>query len=353
LIVSALYAQDTIGINSLPKAGFTYIVPNDTTTIYAITSGSQTPQTWDYSMLLEQYSKVPTYDSTSETGYASVFPTSNIFTYGPAALYSGLFGAAPVANQGFTNGYVFWKTDSTGFWIEGFRPDDNGNPYYETHITPHELLIPIPGYITRTDISNTSWTISIDQNASDVDTFYVSHAFKQFEYDAVGTIITPIDTYSNVVRLHDNTIKVDSVIVKMGNTIVYAMEMLRDTSNTYYYLDKNVDYPVLTSYADVNNQVKYTEYYKIKYPYDLGVNDLVSSVDVQVFPNPVTDVLQVVCSENGAALHLFSLTGQELLSQLLVQGENTILTDNLEKGMFFGMVIFEGKVIATQKMIKN
>src|SRR5690606_29971421 len=114
-------AQDTISIQSLPQAGWTYVVSNDSTTHYVIPNASTVAQNWDYSNLQEDYPKVPTYDSTVFTAYAGTFPTSNLYTYGPAALYSGLFGSAPVGSQGFNKGYMFWKADSTGFWTEGFR----------------------------------------------------------------------------------------------------------------------------------------------------------------------------------------------------------------------------------------
>lgn len=109
-------AQAEIDQSSLPQAGWTYIVSNDATTTYNVSGSSLTlPQIWNYSNLNDEYQKVPTYDSTSFTPYASEFPTSIIYTYGPAVLYSGLFGAAPVGQQQFTKGYMFWRNDDTGF----------------------------------------------------------------------------------------------------------------------------------------------------------------------------------------------------------------------------------------------
>lgn len=348
-----LSAQDTIKLHSLPKPGFTYIVPNDTVTTYVIPAGSASAQTWNYSNLIEHYSKVPTYDSTSETAYASAFPTSNIFTYGPAALYSGFFGTAPVANQGFNNGYMFWKADSTGFWVEGFRPDDGGNPHYETHTTPHELLIPLPGYYNFDTTTHSTWTISINQNASNIDTFYVSNAYKGFKYDGFGTLTTPIATYNNVVRLHDYTIKVDSVYSKIGSTVVFSMEIARDSTHTYYYLDKNTDYPVMTTYADVNNNVLYTEYYKVKYPFDynLSVQSL-SNVNIELYPNPVSSELNVLIDEDAVEMSVLTLDGKQVQNFYLINGMNVLNVDIAESGIFLAVFKKDGQIISTKRIVK-
>ena len=139
-----IISQITITGANLPQSGFTYFTSTDTTPAISLGTPSSNSQAWNFSSLLTDYPSVPTYGSTSWTPYAAAFPTSNIYTYGPAALYSSLFGGAPVSSQGMNNGYMFWKSDNTGFWAVGFRADSGTYAGINVNYNPGELLIGVP-----------------------------------------------------------------------------------------------------------------------------------------------------------------------------------------------------------------
>lgn len=200
------FAQEVLDMSILPEAAYTYIVRNDTASTYAITPASTSPQTWDFSSLLNHYEKVPTYDSTSKSPYQAEFPSSNLYTYGPSVLYSGLFGGAPVDGQP-SNGYMFWRNEPTGFWSIGFLSETGTFAGQSIHFDSDELIIPLPGILNSTINNNSRWTIPMDFNPADADTFYVSNTTKTFNFDSYGSIKTPVLDLPEVLRLHENHLK--------------------------------------------------------------------------------------------------------------------------------------------------
>ncbi len=347
------YSQDTINVQSLPQAGFTYVVSNDTVTNYAIPIASTTHQSWDYSNLVENYPKVPTYDSTSKTSYATIFPTSNLYTYGPAILYSGLFGSSPVDSQGSSNGHMFWLADSTGFWVEGFRPDNGISGTYEVHNQPHELLIPLPGIMNEVTHNVSSWQVELNVNPADMDTTYITRVTKRFEYDAFGELKTPYGNYTKVLRLHEFSVKVDSIYAHISG-YSYPMELSRDTTNTYFYLDKDTDYPVMTMYADAHNTIKYTEYFKMKITSTMAVNDLESTLNNKMYPNPFTDELFCETINEGSVLKLMTMDGKLVKEYSMKSGINHIDVSDVETGLYLSILqSLDGKTINYFKIIKR
>lgn len=347
-------SQDTIYVKSLPQAGLTYIVSKDTTTNYNITASSQSAQSWDYSNLIEAYPKVPTYDSTSKTSFASFFPTSNLFTYGPAAMYSGLFGSAPVDVQGSNKGYMFWRADSTGFWSEGFRSDNGIYSNRIVYIQPNELIFPLPGILNDSTENKSSWSLNFNLNSANVDTFYVTKSEKHFKYDAFGELKTPYGNYSKVLRLHEYAIKVDSVYSTLNGNTVYQTVLKRDTTNSYYYFEKDKDYPVLTSYADRNNNLMFTEYYKTTIPSTMQTGIIELSKLFAVYPNPASNILYFKTDLEVFKVEIFSFEGELVKEKILDRSINAISINDLKSGIYFCKIqSFEGMQQSVIKIIKN
>ncbi len=348
--LSTSYGQDTLYSTILPEAQFTYIVHNDQTNQYVITPASSVAQTWDFSFLQNNYEKVPTYDSTVRTPHQSLFPQSNLYTYGPSVLYSGLFGGAPVDAMS-SKGYMFWKGDATGFWIEGFMTEEGNLAYQPIYYEQKELVIPLRGVLDTTFSNYSKYTIPLNFDPSNIDTFYVSTTQKQFKYDAFGAIQTPYYNVPNVLRLHEYTVKVDSVYGKIGNNTVYSMEFKRDTTNTYYYFSKDYSYPILTSYADKNNHIKFTEFFHSKVVNTtMGVNELVSE-KTEVYPNPFSEKVTIHTHHEQVA-HVYSSSGVLVASYILESGINEINLSELNFGIYFLSLQNEGwsEMI---KIIKN
>ncbi|MCO5280232.1 MAG: T9SS type A sorting domain-containing protein [Chitinophagales bacterium] len=354
ILVKFSISQDTIDVKSLPQAGLTYIVSKDTSTQYSISAASQSAQSWDFSNLVEAYPKVPTYDSTSKTSFGSSFPTSNLFTYGPAAMYSGLFGSTPVDVQGTNKGYMFWRADSTGFWSEGFRSDNGVYSNKIVKIQPSELIFPLPGILNDSTSHKSSWMLSFNQNTANVDTFYVTKSEKHFKYDAFGNIKTPYGNFTKVLRLHEYAIKVDSVYSTLNGNTVYTTVLKRDTTNTYYYFGKDTDYPVLTSYADKNNNLMFTEYFKMTVPSTMQTSIFSPVETFSVYPNPTNSVLHLKTELEIFLVEIFSIEGKRVKEEIIDKNRETISIAELKPGIYFCKIqSFDGKKQSTIKVIKN
>lgn len=339
LISSVFISQETIDEASLPQSGYTYRVSRDENTIYTNSAPSQSAQVWDFSSLTETYEKVPSYDSTSETPYAAYFPNSDIYTFGPAIMYSGLFGGAPVGSSGMSEGYMYWRTDATGFWTEGFRAINGAYANQNVFYNPNELIIPLPGVLNNTFNNTSQWSIMMDLNNTNLDTLYVSRSIKDFEYDAWGSLTTPYDSYTKILRLKEHRIDIDSVYAYNNGNLVYSMELSRDTTNTYFYLDKDQDYPVLTTYADVNDQVLFTEYFKQRIPTIMSVSEIELN-RINLYPNP-SDGNVFINSENEVNQVMVLNSQGQLIQTKAIDSQNSFDISDLQQGIYFCQINFK------------
>jgi hypothetical protein len=208
------------------------------------------------------YSKLAVYSPTSPfQAYADTFPGSNLYTWGPAFLFTSFFGGAPVDPTNW--GYMYWKTDVNGFHIVGFRGDCGpGYGYMNVHENPQELLMGTPATYNDAFADSARWMIKFNKNTADVDTVYKSIVNKTLTADAWGTLTTSFGTKS-VLRVHEYFIEVDSIdaeTIVMGNPYTIPVYQLRDTVNNYFFWANDVNYPLAIVHCDKNNNVLNVEY---------------------------------------------------------------------------------------------
>lgn len=331
--------QITITSSDLPQIGETYLISTDTTPSILLGTPSASSQVWNFSSLTQDYPSFPTYGATALTPHAAAFSMSNLYTYGPAALYGSFYGSAPVGTQGMNKGYMFWKTDVSGFWVVGFRADSG--TYANTNVfeNPMELLIGTPATYASSFNNIGRWVLPMNLNPLDVDTFYVNRVTKTLTTDAWGSITTPTGIFPNVIRIHEYEIKVDSVYSKIGATTVFSMELLRDTLNNYIYMANGVHYPVCIVRADKNKVVKTVEYYNATF---LDINENLSELSATAFPNPFSTNCTIVIpqefSNHDATLSLFDISGRSVFNCSLKSNSIIIDSENYKEGIYFYLI---------------
>lgn len=316
LLLANGFSQITITGANFPLSGYTYLTSTDTTPVISLGTPGPSAQAWNYSSLSMDYPSVPTYGSTSWTPYASAFPTSNLYTYGPAALYSSLFGGAPVNSQGMGKGYMFWKSDNTGFWAVGFRADSGTYANINVNYSPEELLIGAPCTYNSSFNNTGRWVLPMNVNSLDVDTYYVCRTVKMILCDAWGSLTTPFSTFPSVIRQHETVTKYDSVYAKMGSVVVSSLELARTTSNNYIYLSNTINYPACIVHADVNNLIKDVEWYN-GYLASVSENAL-PDLGIHVSPVPLTDasILELnIPSEMELSISIHDISGRLILHE--------------------------------------
>lgn len=334
----SLMAQITFTSVDLQEAGKVYVTKTDTTTAVNLGTPSASAQNWDYSSLLMHYMSGPWFDSTSYIQYAVDFPTSNLYTYGPAFMFGGFHGAAPVSEQGMNNGYMFWRKDVDGFWAEGFLSDDGEYAGMPTHFTPHELILGTPATYGTSYTNSSQWKLNFDVNASDVDTLYQVNTEKTQECDAWGSLTTPAGTFPDVLRIHEWGVKVDSVKSYLMGNPGPALEIARDTFNNYIFIANGIHYPLVHVKADKNNVIRSIEHYAMTAT--MGINEITDEY-ITVYPNPASDFININLGKQAfisSEVIVFNTQGREVLRQQLNDATEQLDVRSLQSGMYLFVV---------------
>jgi hypothetical protein len=260
LALLSAQAQITITHDDLPQPGSANIVHYDTTTNVNIGFAQATSQTWDFSNLLNHYPKFAIYSPTAPFQQnAADFPTSNIYTWGPSIFFTSFYGGSPVYTNSW--GYMYWKNDTAGFHIVGFRGDCGpGYGYQNVLESPGELLMGSPATYGDQFPDSARWMVKFNKNPFDVDTNYVSVRNKIMNVDAWGTMTTPFGGPYNVLRVHEYITDLDSITASLGTMTYYSVLARRDTLNTYEFWTNGLNYPLAIVHADKNNNVLDVEY---------------------------------------------------------------------------------------------
>jgi hypothetical protein len=83
----------------------------------------------------------------------------------------------------------------------------------------------------------------------------------------------------------------------------------------------------------------------------LGTNEIETSLNYSVYPNPVNDLLHISIAENNTSISIFDILGKNVSDMQLVNGNNTLNIENLNPGVYFYSIKRNGVVIETQKLV--
>ena len=123
--------------------------------------------------------------------------------------------------------------------------------------------------------------------------------------------------------------------------------------NTYDFTDNQL--PITTGIiyyririSDVNGVVTYSSVATVRLAGSGAMN-------VLVMPNPVKNILQVILPINTSAaqMRLVNATGQSVISKVSTGSINTINASSLSSGIYLLQIITNGKLIYTQKILKD
>jgi hypothetical protein len=256
------FGQISIDADDLPQAGTAYILGSVNNPGIDISASSQTAQNWDFSGIQSTMTKFAVYSSTQPYHqYKDDFANANLYTYGPAFLFSGFFGGAPVDQTEW--GYAYWNSDADGFKVIGFR-GDYGFGDENVYEDPSELLMGVPATLNSTFTDTSRWSIQVDRDLTDgTDSIYVSTVQKTIEVDAFGTLTTDFGTF-DVIRAHEYFIGIDSLIYSTAlGSYAYVMY---DTLHNYYFWADSIGFPIASIYCDSVNDPTNLEFISNTFP---------------------------------------------------------------------------------------
>ena len=184
-------------------------------------------------------------------------------------------------------------------------------------------------YAVNNSTVNLSW---ITQNETNNDRFEVERSFDELDFQTVG--------------------------------IIFTAEENSNSSNNYNFNDKssalnchNVAYYRLKQ-VDIDGNYTYSAVKVVRL--NSGAGSL-NNISVQVYPNPYMDNINLNFNSNvgsPAVIRMINSAGQVILSQqtAIMQGNNNIQLNNLSSqipGVYFVDAVIDGKVIFSQKVLKN
>lgn len=319
---SVALAQPTLtatGINPVIGESFTL---NTSPFVSAGSAGAS--QTWDLSTMSGTSAGASSMVTPSSTANASSFPSSN------------------VAWSNTTAGTVnYYKTTSTSLQTFGVVSGSTVIPYSNS-----EDILHFPFAYTNT--YSDAWA---GQFVSSGYTFYRTGT-TTVTADGYGTLITPVTTYTNVMRVHFVEVYKDSAYVGVPYVITY-------NNDEYMWYRNGIHVQVAAVYTLTSSASAspYTGGTYVTGTVGINENDQLSSSSI--FPNPASDQVTVdftLTESKMVSVQIFNSIGQrEDISQSGngMQGENTMQLDvsTLSKGIYFAQIMLDGNVAATKRFV--
>lgn len=314
-----------------------------TDTLPSVTPGSAgASQTWDLSGMVSSLETTTNYIDPSTTTFGSEFPDADV-----AADFGGFMG------------YI--ETSSTFARIIGVAIDADifGSPVQgAAEVNPADTLLMFNSSFNDTYTDNSSYTITASADF-EIQGFQVDSIRSTEDktevvtFDGHGTVITPMGTFTNVLRekvVTTTTSNQEGYIQFLGwqsqggptteETVVYN-----------WYADK-VKFPV----ASITTDVSGTNATEASYNNDSELLSIASSEQaswIKFYPNPVAEQAVIANSAKGQVANVFDINGRLVQVKNLSEGMTTINLSELSKGTYQLQILEDGKQVTAETFIKQ
>ena len=348
-------AQYTLTYADIPHPGDSFIVSVDRSHSVNIGTSSPSAQTWDFSALVQDSIKFSTYGITSRLPFASDFPSSNLYTYGPGFIYAGPGSSGPAANA---FGYLMMVSGDTGMYILGYRNNYDGRGEKNVYHDKPEILVKAPCTYNSPTISTYSkWQVAFNAISANYDTIYISNIEKHVDCDAFGDITIPTSRhFSNVLRIHEFGIISDTIRITYGGMTVYNYPFRKDTFNYYHYYAPLQRHPVATAYTRPDGSLILVEYLKYSILEGIETEQSVNQ-NIQVYPNPVKDNYSITLLKEmsgSSDLKIFDSFGRMIKQESIPGYTRTyeMNSSSLKSGLYFIVLENCAKIFRTSFVVE-
>ena len=322
LISLAITAQPVITHNgNAPQIGETYHLAGDNGSYDPGPAGAN--QNWDFSDITPTFSTSSTAVTPESTPYASEFPEATI-------------AFAQEGNETF----IYSQISTSAMMNVGLGNDPgSGGDILIIHYTDPVKLMKYPfAYSdTYTDSYYTSYSLMEGMLTHEWGNITVTA-------DAWGNVSTPEGTF-NALRVKSERIYTDSIWV--SGIFISAITY---TQTDYQWYTSTSHAPVMSVSISGDGS---TASYRTDAATAIGENQL-PDVQVNIFPNPVTDRLTIQTDKKIKSIRLLSVNGQ-LINEVPVtspESQQTINFNRYPKGIYFIELGFDKGVTVTRKVIK-
>ena len=335
LIVAFAYnvnAQITISSMNL-VVGDSIFQATDTTFKTELIAAGGADLSWDFSGLLEHNRDTIAPIDPTETDHADGFTNSNL-----------AFGTPEMAGymQNNTNEYV-----NLGFggYVEQIDAD-----VLMVYSDPDSIIDFPMNYGDSRDV-DAYGTTNLTVQGNDVR--LSQSIFRTQEIDAWGKVTTPKGTF-DVIRVNEYLIQIDSVFVIIYGTESYQEDYSSfDTSYNYTFYTTEAShnfnkYPLLEvqydNDADTIIQSKWLTYEENAE----NVTELFNSEAISVYPNPSSDIVNIVTNEKISSVNIYNTEGKIVKTS----SKNQIQVSDLPASIYFIEVKTKHNLYRKKIMVK-
>ena len=332
------FAQITITNNDIANTGRTFLMANDTVNFSSIVPGDPGVNlTWDFTGVNASYNDTINIVEPGTTPFADNFPNANYSYYVSLADSTLLYSYMVRSDDKFTSKGAAYESSEVGTII--------------TNINPEEIILDFPVNYLDNYSEAYSYFFVIESPMPGADSIKVkTDITKETTVDAWGSITTTLGTY-DALRQHITDVQTDSTFMLLAGTwmFVSATEV---TSSTYDWWTNNSSIGTMLFSIDVDdagNTLGVSFYNGTAVGLDENKN-----IESKVFPNPVTDLLNIDFAEVvTGSVSIINQMGQVILRKELTSQNNAqINMANLTNGVYiyqinneFGDMISNGKII--------
>lgn len=189
-----------------------------------------------------------------------------------------------------------------------------------------------------TDISYTNseemYTYPLNYSDMHIDDFAASFTTGGFNWNRTGDVVSSVDTYGTLITPAGTFTDILRVFVQQDyeDDPIGSPQVSEYEVEVYHYYKAGIHYPVMVSTWIIANfqlqsSIQYTEI-----PAGTGINES-NFIDVAVYPNPTTDVLNVIGDEfKNATYEVMNALGQTVSAGILTAGKVDVSELNI--GMY-------------------
>jgi hypothetical protein len=249
--------------------------------------------------------------------------------------------------------YTYVHTNSNGLYADGIYSYSAGFVSGDGHYgAPGQLLVPTPFTLGNTSISPATFT------ADKVIAFNFHAGIYRTETrhstaDGWGTIITPSDTFTNVLRIKTKITSYDSIYLPA--IIGQSPAPSYDTSYEYMWV-QNVD--SIGQIMTINTTKDSTTITSASYNYNLrksinGVASITNDKKFSIYPNPTSSELQIATVNNESYSYtVINLLGVQMLTGKAI-GNTKLAVSSLPNGNYFIQINQNNKLINQRFVVKH
>lgn len=309
-----------------------------------------TNYTWNYANLVPAIQRIDTFFSVSSTPIAYQFYFNNNILYPAHKASYALKGVdIGIPQVPITEVFNFVKNSSSAYDNVGFGSKINSVPSSTRNI-PVDREYVFPMNYNDNHISESEFGITVPTFG-----YYGQSMVRTDTVDGWGSVTTPFGTF-NCLRVKSILNKIDTTyldLLSLGTTIPRPQEI------EYKWLAANEGVPVLKIVTIGGNvsQIIYKDSLRL----NVGIAELKTLNDVNIFPNPAKSKLTIsyTASVSGKVkINLKDILGKDvavIYNEINPSGQNKLEIDlskySIKPGIYFIEMMIDNKICHTQKII--